>query len=156
MVELPCTSDRPVAKACTWPHTTPKKIKTSMHLVFFSCFLSFFLSVLFIHCVPFYPLSSCHLFLYNTQHKYPCRRQDSNPQSQQASGHRPRRRPRGHWDRQESNPQYQKASGHRPAPQTAEPPRPTAWVSSWLHASQSINILVSLLVSLSHFRPQIQ
>ena len=28
-------------------------------------------------------------FTYNTQHKEPCRRRDSNPQSQQASGHRP-------------------------------------------------------------------
>ena len=34
--------------------------------------LFFFLSVLLIHYVPLYPLYSCHLFLYNTQHKHPC------------------------------------------------------------------------------------
>ena len=35
---------------------------------FCSCFLFFFRSVLFIQRVTSYPLSSCHLLLYNTQH----------------------------------------------------------------------------------------
>ena len=34
-----------------------------------------------------------------TRDRHPCPRRDSNPQSQQASGRRPTRRQRGHWDR---------------------------------------------------------
>ena len=54
-------------------------------------FLSFFLSfaVLFIDYVPVRPLSSCHLFLYDTQHKHPFHRWDSNPRCQPAIGRRP-------------------------------------------------------------------
>jgi hypothetical protein len=52
-------------------------------------FFSFFRSVLFIHCAPWYPLSSCHLFLYNTQHKHAWPRRNPNPHSQQASDSRP-------------------------------------------------------------------
>ena len=42
------------------------------------CFVrSYFIrSVLFIHCVTLYPLSSCLLFLYNIQYQYPCFRRD--------------------------------------------------------------------------------
>ena len=35
--------------------------------------------------------------LYNTQHKHPCCRRDSNPQSHEARDHRPTPFPRGHW-----------------------------------------------------------
>jgi hypothetical protein len=41
--------------------------------------------ILCLHCPPFCLL----VFTYNTQHKHPCPRRDSNPQSQQASGYRP-------------------------------------------------------------------
>ena len=34
-----------------------------------------------------------------TRNKHPCPQRDSNPQSQQASGRRPRLSPLGHWDR---------------------------------------------------------
>jgi hypothetical protein len=50
-----------------------------------SFFLSFFCYVVFIHHVSLHPLSSFHLFLYNTQHKHPCPRRNSNPQPQKAS-----------------------------------------------------------------------
>ena len=40
--------------------------------IFCLFFFSFFRSVLLIHCVPFYPLSSCHAFLYSALHKHPC------------------------------------------------------------------------------------
>jgi hypothetical protein len=53
-------------------------------------FVLFFFSLsFFIHCAPLYPLSSCHIFLYNTQHKHPCSCRDTNPQFQQAIGRRP-------------------------------------------------------------------
>jgi hypothetical protein len=38
-----------------------------------------------------------------TTDRHPCPRQDSNPQSEQASGRRPRLRPRGHWNRHWQN-----------------------------------------------------
>ena len=37
---------------------------------------SFFRSILFIHCVHLYTLSSCHFFLYSTHHKHQCPRQN--------------------------------------------------------------------------------
>ena len=40
-----------------------------------------------------------YLATHNTEHRHPCPRRDSNPQSQQANGRDPRPRPRGHWDR---------------------------------------------------------
>jgi hypothetical protein len=52
-------------------------------------FRSFFRSVLFIDYVSVRPLSSCHLFLYDTQHKHPFHRWDSNPRCQPAIGCRP-------------------------------------------------------------------
>jgi hypothetical protein len=52
---------------------------------FCSCF---FRSVLFIHYVPLYSVSSCRLFLYNTQHERPCPQRDSNAKSQQTIGRR--------------------------------------------------------------------
>jgi hypothetical protein len=36
--------------------------------------------------------------MYNTQHKHPCPRRESNPLFQQGSGRRPCFRMRGHWD----------------------------------------------------------
>ena len=52
---------------------------------FFRGFFYFFRSVIFISCISSYPLSSCHLFLYNSYarthahahtHKHPCPRHD--------------------------------------------------------------------------------
>jgi hypothetical protein len=42
---------------------------------------SFFRSVLFIHFVPLYPLSSSSLFLFCIQHKHPLPQRNSNPQT---------------------------------------------------------------------------
>ena len=69
---------------------------------FFSCSLFIIHPYLFLcpDCPGFCLLS----LLCNTQHKHPCLRRDSNPQSQQASGHRPNPRLRGHRDRQDSIP----------------------------------------------------
>jgi len=39
-----------------------------------------------------------YLTIHNTHNKHPCPRGDSNPKSQEASGHRPTPEPRGQWD----------------------------------------------------------
>ena len=46
----------------------PQTLALDRSVTFFvvRAFFSFFRFVLFIHCVPLYPLSSCHLLLYNT------------------------------------------------------------------------------------------
>jgi hypothetical protein len=66
---------------------------------FFLCVFSFFRSVLFIHCVPLYPLS-CHLLLYNThnismhpggiQTRNPSRRSAADPRTGIDYGFAPR------------------------------------------------------------------
>jgi hypothetical protein len=51
------------------PKANFKISKDTTGNIFCSCFLFLLSFCLFIHCVRLYPLSSCHLFLYNTQHK---------------------------------------------------------------------------------------
>ena len=72
--------------------------KSSLHRDFY-CILLYSL------CTSFVLVSlsslSCILpfvFTYNTQHKHPCPRRDSNPQTQQAISVDPLLRPLGHWD----------------------------------------------------------
>ena len=52
---------------------------------FVRTFFSFFPSVLFIHCLPLYPLSSCHLFLYNTNIRAPGGLRSRNPSKRSAA-----------------------------------------------------------------------
>ena len=77
-------SDQPVAKATTYTART-KHNRIIGGKFFVRAFFSFLRSVLFIHCVPLYPLSSYHIFRYNTENQHPCLRRDSNPRSQQPS-----------------------------------------------------------------------
>ena len=77
LVGLPWTSDQRVVQASNY--TRHKNIHASRGIFLFV--LSFLLSVNSIHCVPSHPLSPCHLFLCNTQHKHPCPQRDSNPQT---------------------------------------------------------------------------
>ena len=74
------------------PDNTQHSQETYIHApgwIYLLCSFFFLLVCTFIHFVPLYPSYSCHLFLYNTQHKHQCPRRDANPQSQQAVGRRP-------------------------------------------------------------------
>ena len=81
-VELLWTRDRPVAETT---HNTHNR-QTSMppgRIFFLFCVVCLYFFVLIV-------LTLCLLsLLYDTQHKHPCPRRDSNPQSQQAIGRRP-------------------------------------------------------------------
>jgi hypothetical protein len=85
-VGLLWTRDQPVAETSTWQHTTLTRDRSMPPVGFFFAFPGFFPFDPFLYClnpiVLHVTLRSMLPSLLQTQHKHPCPRWDSKPQSQ--------------------------------------------------------------------------